>query len=142
MFKVGNTIVTRKFLQEAYNCEGIGECYREIIKNIVKENPFASFYEISKCTILNAYADEDVPKEWKEKIKDHFKIEKDDEFYNFGKSVTIDTKFDKDVPFMIANDLLKPYSQYRYKCLILKYNYDVVVEKVNDRTILKFKKKW
>lgn len=142
MFKVKNNIVTREFLQEAYQTEGVGENYKEVVRNIMKDEPFAISYEVSDSTIIDAYTDEDVCEEWKDRLKKQFRIEKEDEFYNFGKIVTIDTKFDKDVPFMIANDLLKPYSQYRHKCLILKYNYDVIVEKVNDRTILKFKKKW
>lgn len=140
MFKVKNNIVTREFLQEAYHCEGVGEYYREVIRCIMRDDPFAESYHVDETIILAAYQDEDyICDEWADKIAKQFKIEKDDKLFEFGKEfkLTIGSS-----PLIISNGLLKPYEKYQGKCLVVRDNYELIVEKVNDRTILKFKKKW
>lgn len=139
MFKAKNNIATREFLQEAYQTEGVGEYYREVIRGIMKDEPFAISYEVSESTIIDAYTDEDVCEEWKNRLKKQFRIEKDDGLFEFGKEFKLTTGSS---PLMISNGLLKPYEKYQGKCLIVRDSYELIVEKVNDRTILKFKKKW
>lgn len=139
MFKVKNNIATREFLQEAYHCEGVGENYREIIRYIMSDEPFAMSYEVSESTIIDAYTDEDVCEEWKNRLKKQFRIEKDDKLFEFGKEFKLTTGSS---PLLISYSLLEPYDKYEGKCLVVRDNYELIVEKVSNHTILKFKKKW
>lgn len=138
MFKVKNNIATREFLQEVYQIEGVGEQYKEIIRNIMKDEPFAISYEVSDSIIIHAYTDEYICEEWKNRLKKQFRIEKDDELFEFGKEFKLTPTSS---PLMIANTLLTP-DKYQGKCLIVQNNYELIVEKVGNYTILKFKKKW
>jgi hypothetical protein len=139
MFKVKNNIAPREFLQEVYETEGVGAYYREIVRNIMKDEPFAISYEVSDSTIIEAYTDEDVCTEWKNRLKKQFRIEKSDGLFEFGKEFKLTPTSS---PLMIANTLLTPHDEYQGKCLIVRDNYEVIIESVNLRTILKFKKKW
>jgi len=139
MYKIKNNIVTREFLQEVYQTEGVGEYYKEIIRGIMSDEPFAISYEVSESIIIDAYTDEDVCEEWKNRLKKQFRIEKDDGLFEFGKEFKLTISSN---PVMISHGLLKPYDKYEGKCLIVRDNYELIVEKVNNYTILKFKKKW
>jgi len=140
MFKAKNNIVTREFLQEAYHCEGVGEYYREVIRGIMRDDPFAESYHVDETIILAAYQDEDyICGEWIDKIAKQFRIEKDDELFEFGKEFELTTGSS---PLMISYSLLEPYDKYEGKCLVVLDNYELIVENVDGYTILKFKKKW
>lgn len=140
MFKVKNNIATREFLQEAYHCEDITEYYREVIRGIMRNDPFAESYHVDETIILAAYNDEErICDDWADRIKTQFRIEKDDEFFEFGKEFKLTTGSS---PVIIAHGLLEPYEKYKGKCLVVRDNYELIVEKVKDHTILKFKKKW
>lgn len=138
MFKIKNNIAPREFLQEVYQIEGVGEYYKEIIRNIMKDEPFAISYEVSDSTIIEAYTDEYICEEWKDRLKKQFRIEKDDKLFEFGKEFKLTPTSS---PLMIANTLLTP-DKYQGKCLIVRNEYELIVEKVKHHTILKFKKKW
>lgn len=139
MFKIKNNIAPREFLQEIYQIEGVREQYKEIIRNIMKDEPFAISYEVSDSTIIEAYTDEYICEEWKDRLKKQFRIEKDDGFFEFGEKFEL-TKLS--YPVMIAHGLLEPYEKYKGKCLVVRNEYELIVEKVKYYTILKFKKKW
>lgn len=139
MFKVKNTIAPREFLYKAYHCEGITEHYKEVIRDIMKHNPFAESYYVNESIILSAYQDEErICDEWANKIKTQFRIEKDDGFFEFGEKFEL-TKLS--YPVMIAHGLLEPYEKYKGKCLVVRDTHELIVEKIKDYTILKFKKK-
>lgn len=140
MFKVKNNIATREFLQEAYHCNGATEYYREVIRGIMKNNPFAESYHVDETIILAAFQDEDhVCNDWADRIKAQFRIEKDDKLFEFGKEFKL-TTFSS--PLLISHELLEPYEKYQGKCLVVRPDYELIVENVSNHTILKFKKKW
>lgn len=140
MFKVKNNIATREFLQEAYHCEGVGEYYREVIRGIMRDDPFAESYHVDETIILGAFQDEEhICDEWADKIAKQFRIEKDDKLFEFGKEFKLTTGSS---PLLISYSLLEPYDKYEGKCLVVRDNYELIVEKVSNHTILKFKKKW
>ena len=139
MFKVKNNIATREFLQKAYHCEGVTKYYRKVIRSIMRNDPFAESYHVDETIILAAYNDEDhICDDWADRIKAQFRIEKDDELFEFGKEFKLT---DMSFPLMISHGLLEPYEKYKDKCLVLQNNYELIVEKVGNYTILKFKKK-
>lgn len=138
MYKIKNNIAPREFLQEVYHCEGVGEYYREVVRNIMKNEPFAISYEVSESTIIDAYTDEDVCEEWKNRLKKQFRIEKSDGLFEFGKEFKLTTG---SFPLFISHSLLEPYDKYEGKCLVVLDGYELIVEKVGMHTVLKFKKK-
>lgn len=139
MYKVKNNIATREFLQEVYETEGIGLYYKDAIRSIMSDEPFAISYEVSESTIIDAYTDGDVCEEWKNRLKKQFRIEKSDGLFEFGREFKLTTG---SVPLFISYSLLEPYDKYEGKCLVVRDNYELIVEKVGVHTVLKFKKKW
>ena len=133
MFKAKNNIATREFLQEAYHCEGITEHYRKVIRGIMRDDPFAKSYHVDETIILGAYKDEErICDDWADKIKAQFRIEKDDGLFEFGKEFKLTPTSS---PLMISHGLLEPYEKYKGKCLIVRDNYELIVEKVGNYTI-------
>ena len=119
MFKVKNNIATRKFLQEAYECGN--DYYREVIRGIMRDDPFAESYHVDETIILSAYQDEErICDDWADKIKAQFRIEKDDKLFEFGEEfiLTIGSS-----PLLISYSLLEPYEKYEGKCLVVRDNY-------------------
>lgn len=129
MFK--KLIATKEFLAQAF--EYGNDYWRDRIRNIIKDDPFAESYTLTEDTLQEAISDSRICPIWIEKIKIYFGYESDD-LYIFKDPI------DNDLPFIVGDLLANPGEEF--KCLIVKASYELIVdEHSTGHKILKFKKK-